>query len=246
MTHKNTLVVIPARLAASRLPDKPLARIGSEPMIIHVWKKAIAADVGPVLVACGDEAIADAVREAGGTAVMTAPDLPSGSDRVWVATETFDPDHEFDHVINVQGDLPTMDPRIVNTAIDALVRGKTDIGTLVAEITDKHELEDRNVVKVAIDFPPGVKIAPALYFSRSLIPSGEGPVYHHIGIYSYTRRALSRFVKFQPSGLEVREQLEQLRGLTNGMTISAGLVDSVPFGVDTPADLERARQILAP
>jgi len=215
-------------------------------MIIHVWKKAIAADVGPVIVACGDEAIANAVRDAGGTAVMTAPDLPSGSDRVWVAAETFDPDHEFDHIINVQGDLPTMDPRIVNTAIDALVHGKTDIGTLVAEITDKHELEDRNVVKVAVDFPPGETIAPALYFSRTLIPSGEGPVYHHIGIYCYTRPALKRFIKLQPSGLEVREQLEQLRGLTNGMTISAGLVDSVPFGVDTPADLERARQILAP
>ena len=246
MANKDTLVVIPARLAASRLPNKPLAEIGTEPMIVHVWRRAVAADVGPVIVACGDKPIADAIRAAGGTAVMTIPELPSGSDRVWVAAQAFDPDNRYDHVINVQGDLPTLDPNLVKAAVDALVHGETDMGTLVAEITDQDELGDPNVVKVAVDFPPGETVATVLYFSRNRIPSGDGPFYHHIGLYAYTRAALKRFVALPPAGLELRERLEQLRALTNGMTISAGLVDTVPFGVDTPADLERARKILAP
>ncbi len=246
MADKETLVVIPARLAASRLPDKPLAMIGDAPMIVHVWRQAVAADAGPVIVACGDKAIAEAIRAEGGTAVMTAPELPSGSDRVWVAAQTYDPDMTYDRVVNVQGDLPTLEPSLVNAAVDALTQGGTDMGTLVAEITDPDELDDPHVVKAAVDFPPGETVAPALYFSRSRIPSSDGPVYHHIGIYSYTRTALKRFVALPPAGLEIRERLEQLRALTNGMTISAGLVDTIPFGVDTPADLERARKILAP
>lgn len=246
MSVKNALVVIPARLAASRLPDKPLAMIGKDPMIVHVWRKAIAADVGPVIVACGDKSIAEAIRTEGGTAVLTAPELPSGSDRVWVAAQTFDPETQYDCVVNVQGDLPTLDPHLIDVAVEALVQGKTDMGTLVADIVDDHELDDPNVVKVAVDFAPEETVAPALYFSRNRIPSGDGPVYHHIGIYAYTRPALKRFVALPHSGLENRERLEQLRALSNGMTISAGLVDSIPFGVDTPADLERARAILAP
>jgi 3-deoxy-manno-octulosonate cytidylyltransferase (CMP-KDO synthetase) len=246
MPHKSTLVVIPARLAASRLPNKPLAMIGADPMIVHVWKKAVAADVGPVIVACGDKPIAEAIRAAGGTAVLTATELPSGSDRVWVAAQTFDSENKYGHVINVQGDLPTLEPALVSAAVDALVQGNADMGTLVAKITDDRERDDPNVVKAAVDFAPGESVAPALYFSRNRIPSGDGPTYHHIGIYAYTRAALKRFVALPPAGLEIRERLEQLRALTNGMTISAGLVDSIPFGVDTPADLERARRILAP
>ena len=246
MTDKGTLVVIPARLASSRLPDKPLAEIGNDPMIVHVWRQAVAAEIGPVIVACGDKPIAEAVRSAGGTAVMTAPELPSGSDRVWVAAQTFDPDQRYGHVVNVQGDLPTVKPGLVKAAVEALVHGGTDMGTLVAEISDHDELDDPNVVKAAVDFPPGETTAPVLYFSRSRIPSWDGPVYHHIGIYAYTRAALKRFVALPTAGLETRERLEQLRALTNGMTITAGLVDTIPFGVDTPADLERARKILAP
>ena len=178
-------------------------------------------------------------------AVMTAPELPSGSDRVWVAAQTFDPDSEYEHIVNVQGDLPTLEPRLVTAAVEALVQSRSDMGTLVAEITDQSEIDDPNVVKAAVDFPPGETVAPALYFSRTAIPSGDGPLYHHIGIYAYTRATLKRFVALPPAGLEIRERLEQLRALSNGMSIAAGLVDSIPFGVDTPADLERARKILA-
>jgi 3-deoxy-manno-octulosonate cytidylyltransferase (CMP-KDO synthetase) len=245
MTQNRTLVVIPARLASSRLPDKPLALIGDDPMIIHVWRRAVEADIGPVLVACGDKAIADAIEQAGGTAIMTDPALPSGSDRVWSAAQAFDPDGTYDCIVNVQGDLPFLEPRLVQAAVKAMKQGRADIGALVSKITDPDEIKNPSVVKVAIDFSSNMTCAPALYFSRSAIPSGDGPMYHHIGIYAYTRDALRRFVSLQPGGLEIREGLEQLRALENGMRISAGLVDTVPFGVDTHADLERARLILA-
>lgn len=246
MSEQKTLVVIPARLAASRLPDKPLALIGNEPMIVHVWRRAVDAGVGPVIVACGDAPIAEAIETAGGHAVLTDPDLPSGSDRVWAAVQTFDPDDTYDCIVNVQGDLPTLDPHLVQAAVAALEYSNSDIGTLVSVITDKEEETDPNTVKVAVDFAKGETFAPALYFSRTPVPSGDGPLYHHIGIYSYTRDALRRFVGLPPAGLEIRERLEQLRALAAGMRITAGLVDSIPFGVDTPADLERARRILAP
>lgn len=245
MTENRALVVIPARLAASRLPNKPLALIGAEPMIVHVWRKAVAGNVGPVVVACGDQEIADAITAAGGQAVMTSPDLPSGSDRVWAATQEFDPEGTFSVIVNVQGDLPTLDPTLIEAAVNALERGRADIGTLVTEIKDESELSDSNVVKVAISFPPGSEFATALYFSRAAIPFGPGPHFHHIGIYAYARDALSRFVSAPASELEKRERLEQLRGMELGLKVTAGLVDSVPFGVDTPADLERARQIMS-
>lgn len=250
MSKTRTIVVIPARLAASRLPDKPLAMIGSDPMIVHVWRRAVDSRVGPVIVACGDTPIAEAIEKAGGQAVMTDPDLPSGSDRVWAAVQAFDPDGAYSCIVNVQGDLPTLDPHLVQAAVAALEHNSADIGTLVSVITDKAEETDPNTVKVAVDFSgefaKDEKFAPALYFSRTPVPSGEGPLYHHIGIYSYTREALKRFVELPPAGLEIRERLEQLRALSAGMRITAGLVDSIPFGVDTPADLERARRILAP
>lgn len=246
MSEQKTLVVIPARLAASRLPDKPLALIGDAPMIVHVWRRAVEAGVGPVIVACGDAPIADAIEKAGGHAVLTDPDLPSGSDRVWAAVQTYDPEGAYDCIVNVQGDLPTLDPHLVQSAVGALEHDRSDIGTLVSVITEKDEETDPNTVKVAVDFAKDEKFAPALYFSRTPVPSGDGPLYHHIGIYSYTRDALKRFVGLPPAGLEIRERLEQLRALAAGMRITAGLVDSIPFGVDTPADLERARRILAP
>lgn len=239
------LVVIPARLAATRLPGKPLADILGAPMIAHVWRRASEAKIGPVIVACAEEEIAQAVRKAGGEAVLTRPDHPSGSDRVWEAVQKIDPNGQFDSVVNVQGDLPTLDPAVVQAVFAPLADPGVDIATLVAEITEEREKTDPNVVKCAVAFAEGRRIGRALYFSRSPIPSGAGPLYHHIGLYAYRRDALARFVALPQGLLEQREKLEQLRALENGMRIDAARVDTVPLGVDTPADLERARARLA-
>jgi 3-deoxy-manno-octulosonate cytidylyltransferase (CMP-KDO synthetase) len=240
------LIVVPARLKATRLPDKPLALINGEPMIVHVWRRAVAANAGPVIVAAGDSEIADVITKAGGIAVMTDPDLASGSDRVHAAAEIHDPQKRFDIVVNVQGDLPTLDPKLVAAAVTPLADQFIDIATVVARITMEEELSDPAVVKAAVSFQPGATVGPALYFSRNLIPSGPGDHYHHIGIYAFRRAALQRFVTLEPTVLELRERLEQLRALENGMRMAAALVDTIPLGVDTPADLERARRLLAP
>jgi 3-deoxy-manno-octulosonate cytidylyltransferase (CMP-KDO synthetase) len=238
------LIVIPARLKATRLPDKPLAMIGDAPMIVHVWRRAVEADAGPVIVAAGDQAIVDAVSAAGGQAIMTDPDLPSGSDRVHAAAETYDPKGDYDVVVNVQGDLPTLDPALVSASVTPLENQDVDIATVVARITEESELSDPAVVKAAISLKPDERIGPALYFSRNCIPSGEGEHYHHIGIYAFRRAALRRFVVLSPTVLEARERLEQLRALEHGMRMAAALVDTIPLGVDTPEDLERARRLL--
>ncbi|MBP02059.1 MAG: 3-deoxy-manno-octulosonate cytidylyltransferase [Rhodospirillaceae bacterium] len=244
MAKNPALIVIPSRLASSRLPNKPLAKIGSEPMIIHVWKRAILSNLGPVIVACGDQEIADVISNAGGTAIITDPRLQSGSDRIWAATQSYDPKGKYSVIINVQGDLPTLDPQLVTAAHSALIRGSGDIGTIVAKITEESEKTNPNVVKAAVHFNTKQATAPVLYFSRQLIPWGEGPFYHHIGIYAYKRNSLEKFVNLQPDALEMRESLEQLRALNNGMTIMATQVDTIPLGVDTPDDLQRARDIL--
>ena len=241
----SALIVIPARLKATRLPDKPLAMIGDAPMIVQVWRRAVAAAAGPVIVAAGDQAIADVITRAGGTAVMTDPDLPSGSDRVHAAAEAYDPAGKFDVVVNVQGDLPTLDPKLVAASLTPLASPAIDIATVVALITTAEELVDEAVVKAAISFREGSRVGPALYFSRRCIPSGPGDHYHHIGIYAFRRAALRRFVTLPPTVLELRERLEQLRALEDGMRMAAALVDTIPLGVDTPADLERARKLLA-
>jgi 3-deoxy-manno-octulosonate cytidylyltransferase (CMP-KDO synthetase) len=238
------LIVIPARLSATRLPNKPLAMIGDAPMIVHVWRRAVQANAGPVIVAAGDQAIADAIKAAGGEAVMTDPALPSGSDRVHAAAEIYDPQGAFDVVVNVQGDLPTLDSKLVAASVTPLADPAIDIATVVAKITLEEELNDTAVVKVALSLAPNAKVGPALYFSRNLIPSGPGDHYHHIGIYAFRRAALRRFVTLKPTILEVRERLEQLRAIENGMRMAAALVDTIPLGVDTPADLERARRLL--
>lgn len=243
---KNTLVVIPARMASTRLPGKPLEDIAGAPMIVQVWRRACEAGLGPVVVAAAQRAIADAVKAAGGTAVLTDPNHPSGSDRVYEAVRTFDPDGRFDAVVNLQGDLPTIEPGAVRAVANALNSDDADIATAAAEITDAAERENPNVVKAVAGFVPGARIARALYFTRTTAPWGDGPLYHHIGIYAYRRDALARFVALAPGVLEQREKLEQLRALEAGMTIAVALVDTVPLGVDTPADLERARAILAP
>lgn len=238
------LIVIPARLSATRLPNKPLAMIGDAPMIVHVWRRAVQANAGPVIVAAGDQEIVDTIKAAGGEAVMTDPALPSGSDRVHAAAEIYDPQGKFDVVVNVQGDLPTLEPKLVAASVTPLARPEIDIATVVAKITLEEELNDTAVVKAALSLEPGATVGPALYFSRNLIPSGPGDHYHHIGIYAFRREALRRFVTLKPTILELRERLEQLRAIENGMRMAAALVDTIPLGVDTPADLERARRLL--
>lgn len=242
----SVLVVIPARMASTRLPGKPLADIAGRPMIVQVWQRAMEAAVGPVLVACAEPEIAEAVRAAGGEAVLTDPDLPSGSDRVWQAVERFDPQGRFDLIVNVQGDLPTLDPALVRASLAPLADEAVDIATLVAVIGDESERDNPNVVKAVCGLAPGQTRARALYFTRATAPTGPGPLYHHIGLYTYRRSALERFVSLPPAVLETRERLEQLRALEAGMRIDAVLVDTVPLGVDTPEDLEKARRILAP
>jgi 3-deoxy-manno-octulosonate cytidylyltransferase (CMP-KDO synthetase) len=249
----NPIVVIPARLASTRLPNKPLADIHGTPMIVHVWRRATAAEIGPVVVACAEAEIAAAVEAAGGQAVLTRPDHASGSDRIFEAVEALDPAARHDVVVNLQGDLPTVDPTVVRAALRPLADAAVDIATLVAEITDPAERDDPNVVKAALAFAsPGAAPPPAraLYFSRAPVPwdGGEAaaPLYHHIGIYAYRRAALARFVGLPATALERRERLEQLRALEAGLRIDAARVDTVPLGVDTPADLARARALLAP
>ncbi|PKQ05591.1 MAG: 3-deoxy-manno-octulosonate cytidylyltransferase [Alphaproteobacteria bacterium HGW-Alphaproteobacteria-11] len=238
------LVVIPARMASMRLPGKPLADIAGAPMIVQVWRRAMEAGIGRVVVAAAEAEIADAVRVVGGEAVLTDPDLPSGSDRVWQAVCDVDPEGRHGVVLNVQGDLPTLDPVLIRTAYEALVRPGADISTLAAEIIDGEERTNPNVVKAVVAFE-GRRLARALYFTRATAPWGDGPLYHHIGLYAYRREALARFVQLPPSPLEKREKLEQLRALEAGMSIEVALVDTVPLGVDTPADLEKARAALA-
>jgi len=242
----NPIVLIPSRLASTRLPDKPLADIHGVPMIVHCLRRAREADLGPVAVACGDAEIADAVQAAGGRAVMTDPDHPSGSDRIYEALCQVDPDGRHDCVINVQGDLPTIDPAIIQAVFEPMSDADVDISTLIAEIHIEAERTNPNVVKAVVGLTPGQSIGRALYFSRATVPSGEGAHYHHIGLYAYRREALRRFVELPPGVLEMREKLEQLRALENGMRIDAALVDTVPFGVDTPADLDKARELLTP
>jgi 3-deoxy-manno-octulosonate cytidylyltransferase (CMP-KDO synthetase) len=239
----NPVIVIPARLQSTRLPGKPLALIGGEPMIVHVWRRAVASGAAQIVVACAEDEIAAAVRQAGGQAVLTRPDHPSGSDRVHEAVSVLDPERRHDVVVNLQGDLPLIEPAAIRAVLEPLADASVDIATLAAPIRDADESAAPSVVKIACAFAPGARIARALYFSRAAVPWGEGARYHHIGIYAYRRAALERFVALPPSALERRESLEQLRALEAGLRIAVALVDVVPFGVDTPADLERARAL---
>ncbi len=241
----NPVVLVPARMASTRLPGKPLADIRGQPMIVHVWRRAMQADVGPVVVACAEREIADAVTAAGGTAMLTRADHASGSDRIFEALSRFDPEGRHDVVVNLQGDLPTLDPTLVRAALLPLDDEDVDIATLVAPIVDPAESVDPNVVKVALSLRDDRTIGRALYFSRAAVPWGQGPLWHHIGLYAYRREALCRFVALPPGVLERRERLEQLRALENGMRTDAAVVDTVPLGVDTQADLERARAMPA-
>ncbi|WP_198376328.1 3-deoxy-manno-octulosonate cytidylyltransferase [Neoroseomonas rubea] len=238
------ILVIPARMAATRLPGKPLADIHGRPMIAHVIDRAREAGIGPVAVAAGEPEIVEAARAAGAAAVLVADDVPSGTDRVQRAMAALDPEGRHDVVVNLQGDFPTIAPETLRAVLDPLADPKVDIGTLVCPIADEEEANTASFVKAACAFEAAARVAPALYFSRLPIPWGEGPRWHHIGVYAYRRAALDRFVALPASPLEMREKLEQLRALEAGMRIAAARVDHGPFGVDTPHDLERARSLL--
>ena len=242
-TFDNTIVLIPARMASTRLPGKPLADISGLPMIVQVAKRAHEAGIGRVTVAVDHEDILKAVREAGFDAVMTMVTHQSGSDRIHEALGIADPAGRAEFIVNVQGDLPTIEPETIRASLRPLENDATDIATLTVEITHEEEKTNPNVVKI-VGSPLSDSRLRALYFTRATAPYGKGPLYHHIGLYAYRRRALERFVTLKPSVLEKRESLEQLRALEAGMRIDAEIVDSVPLGVDTYADLERARAIL--
>lgn len=242
--QQNTIVVIPARLAARRLPGKPLADIHGEPMIVHVWRRAMEAKIGHVLVAAGDLAIADAVRAAGGDAIMTEPNLPSGSDRVAAALALRDPQARYSHVVNLQGDLPTIDPLSVQRCLAGLTNDSVDISTVAALIQDTADVANPNIVKAIAPLGPEREVAFARDFVRTVQEAHTPPFWHHIGIYAYRRSALEAFVGLPQSAREKERSLEQMRALDNGMKIAVVRVDTVPLGVDSPADLEAARLAL--
>lgn len=237
--------MIPARMASTRLPGKPLADIAGAPMIVHVWRASVAANVGPVYVAAAEQEIVDAVEQAGGKAVLTDPNLASGSDRVWAAAQIIDPNGEHDVIVNVQGDMPTMEPVVLERAVHALANSpEADIATIASLSHDPDELARESVVKAIVAAGEDGQAGRALYFTRAPAPSGEGPIWHHIGLYAFRRAALAKFTTLSPSPLEKRERLEQLRALEAGMRIDVALVESNPEGVDTPEDLQRARRLL--
>ena len=244
MTENHTLVLIPARMASTRLPNKPLLDIAGLPMIVHVLRRAEAAQIGRVAVATDTPEIAAVAKSHGFAAVMTRSDHVSGSDRIYEALGELDPRGEAEIVVNLQGDFPTIRPDNIRSVLEPLADPAVDIATLAAEIHDKEEDTNPNVVKMVGSLVSGRRLR-ALYFTRATAPWGDGPRYHHVGLYAYRRAALQRFVALPPSALERQEKLEQLRAIEAGMRIDVTIVDTVPRGVDTPADLETARRILA-
>lgn len=245
ITFNNSIILIPARLAAVRLPNKPLADIHGIPMVLHVATRAKQANIAEVVIACADQEIADVVTNAGFRSVLTDPALPSGTDRIHAALSQIDPEKNYQYIMNVQGDQPTIDPTILPKAFHLLSNTSTDIGTLVAPMTDPTTIANPNVVKAVLSLRPSTEEARALYFTRAQAPYGEGTYYYHIGVYSYKRNALDRFVTLAPTPLELRERLEQLRAMEHGMTIDAAIVSTIPVSVDTPEDLEKAKKHLA-
>ena len=242
---KNPVTLIPARMASQRLPNKPLADIHGAPMIEYVWRRAVEAEVGRVVVAAAEPEIVAAIHSAGGEAVLTRADHPSGSDRIFEALQHIDPDQNHDAIINVQGDLPVLEAKVIHAALALLNDAAVDIGTVAAEITDAEELASNSVNKPVVAWNSDGQTGRALYFTKFPAPWGDAPVFHHIGLYVFRRAALTRFVSLPPSPLELSERLEQLRALEAGMRIDVARVDTVPLGVDTAADLNRARDLLA-
>ena len=242
----NPIVVIPARLQSIRLPNKPLAEMGGKTMIEHVWRRCVESNCGPVLVAAAEPEIADVITACGGDVILTDPDLPSGSDRVWAAVSQFDPSGTYNAIVNVQGDLPILPPDYVTKSLEPLNNPDVHIGTLVTAIHSADEKNNSSIVKAFTEFEDGQTTSRALTFTRTSAPWGAGANYYHIGIYAFRRDALEQFVGASPTPLEKREKLEQLRALEMGMRIDVALVDGVPMSVDTPEDLEKVRAVLTP
>ena len=232
-------------MASTRLPAKPLADIAGLPMIVRVWQQAQAAGLGPVVVAAGEAQIVDIIKSHGGEAVLTDPDLPSGSDRIWAALQAIDPKGQHDVVVNLQGDLPALDPAQIKVVVHALARSGADIATRAAPIDNDEDKANPAVVKAVVAWDAAGQLGRALYFTRATAPTGGGPLFHHVGLYAYRREALESFVALPPSPLEQSEKLEQLRALEAGMRIAVARVEEAPLSVDTPADLERARKLLS-
>ncbi|KQO77094.1 3-deoxy-manno-octulosonate cytidylyltransferase [Rhizobium sp. Leaf262] len=241
---EKAVVLIPARMASTRLPGKPLADICGQPMIVQVAMRAREAGAERIVVAVDDQRVFDAVKNAGFDVTMTRDDHQSGSDRIYEALQKADPAGNAEFVINVQGDLPTIEPDTIRASLRPMENAQTDIATLTVEITDEDEKTNPSIVKI-VGSPISEKRLRALYFTRATAPYGKGPLYHHIGLYTYRRAALEKFVSLKPSTLELRESLEQLRALEAGMRIDAEIVNSIPLGVDTQAQLDKAREILA-
>ncbi len=241
---KKILTIIPARLASTRLPNKPLADIFGKSMIVRVFEQAQKANLGEVVVACDCREIAQVIENAGGRAIITDPNLPSGTDRIYAALLQIPDYQDFEVVVNLQGDLPVIDPNVIIAAANAALQSDADIATVASVIKNKDEIDNPNVVKIAIAFDANKTLGQALYFSRAPIPHGVGEYYHHIGIYAYKRNALEKFVNLKPSPLEKRESLEQLRALENQMKIVVQIVDSHPLSVDTKEDLEKVKFFL--
>jgi len=241
---KNPIILIPARMQSQRLPNKPLALINGVPMIVRVWNIAMRAKLGRVIVACSDIEIAEVIKHEGGEAVLTNPNLPSGSDRIFEALQKTDPSKNHDAIINIQGDLPILEKTTIVAAYNLLQNKNVDIGTVAAKILTEEERSAQSVVKAVVAWDSSGERGKALYFTRAAAPTGDGAMFHHIGLYAYQRHALERFVTLPTSPLEEQERLEQLRALENDMRIEVALVDTVPFGVDTPEDLEKAQTIV--
>lgn len=241
--NSTNLILIPARMQATRLPGKPMKDIAGDPMIVHVWRRAMEAECGQAVVATDDETVANAITKVGGIAVMTRSDHISGSDRIFEALNKYDPEKKFQTIINLQGDLPVLDSDVVRQCAALLEDEAVDMSTLAVEITCDSEKTNPNVVKMV-----GTELEPArqraLYFTRATAPTGEGPLYHHIGIYGFKRNSLEKFIALPPSPLELREKLEQLRAIEAGMRIDVAIVKTHPLGVDTQEDLEKARALL--
>ena len=244
LSDSNPIILIPARMNSTRLPNKPLADINGVPMIVRVWQIAVDANIGRVIVASGDTEISKAIQNEGGEAILTDPALPSGSDRIFAALEKADPSKKHDIIINLQGDLPLLERSTITAAYDLMDNDHVDIGTVAAKIIIPEEKLSPSIVKAIVAWNNDEITGRALYFTRAPAPTGDGPMYHHIGLYTYKRHALERFVKLPISPLEQQEKLEQLRALENGMRIDIALVDTVPFGVDTPEDLEKAKLLI--
>lgn len=240
---KNSAIFIPARMASTRFPNKPLALIHGKPMIIHVLERSLESGVDDVYVACSEQEVADVVKKYNGRPIMTDPDLPSGTDRIFAAMQASG--REYENIVNVQGDLPSLDPSLIKISLDILANRDVDMSTLAAVIHDEEEKTNPNVVKAVISFTDDSNVGRALYFTRATAPYGDGDLYHHIGLYAYRADSLKRFVSLPPSPLEKRERLEQLRALENGMRVDVGVVNAVPLGVDTPEDLAKVELSLA-